>query len=89
MDNEEDVRRVPNIKIIKYSPEFSKKMGMSGTLGFNILTHLNPDRSLENSVPIFIHFCPFCGRKLHKFYKDDAYANEIYGVTIDFFTRKE
>ena len=35
-----------------------------------------------NNPLVVINFCPFCGTNLHKFYKEDQYANEIEGETF-------
>ena len=34
-----------------------------------------------DTVALLIEYCPFCGKSLYKFYKDDAYAHEIEGIT--------
>ena len=72
----------PNIRIIKttdlrYGKEFNSRLRFAITEGYN-------EKYLFNSLLMIIEYCPFCGKKLSRFYKDNAYANEIEGVTFDY-----
>ncbi len=95
-DMEGNIRRIPNIKIIKFKPEhsnsslvYNKLMKISGNFKFCITTEFYEILDFLKTMFIIIDYCPFCGKYLHNFYKDDAYANEIDGVTFDFYKRKE
>ena len=71
----------PNIRIIKLTdPRY-------GSLTRKLIFAMTEGYSGKYSVHVLIviiKYCPFCGKKLSRFYKDDAYANEIEGVTFDY-----
>jgi hypothetical protein len=70
----------PNIRIIKFLPHpimntNKPYLGYFITLGYEKF-------DIINVIVRLIAFCPYCGANLRSFYKSDAYASEIEGVTF-------
>ncbi len=70
----------PNIRIVK----FTDSRYESGIGKFSFVITEGYEEKFSFRMVVVIKYCPFCGKKLSKFYKDDAYANEIEGVTFDY-----
>lgn len=64
-----------NIRIMKLEKEFLAYMDpKKGPLWFFINSGFE---ELGINTPIMvINYCPFCGKKLHKYYSSDIYVNE-------------
>ncbi|MGE7775631.1 hypothetical protein ACQKLP_12955 [Chitinophaga sp. NPDC101104] len=61
-----------NIRVLKFEPkdliDTEKRYRFFITPGYTLA---------DRSVPVYnIAYCPFCGKDLFKFYKDDAFVNE-------------
>lgn len=55
---------------------------LKSKLRFFITEGYQEEFDISKTSKMFIKYCPFCGRDLYKFYKDDGYANEIEGETF-------
>lgn len=84
-----------NIRLVKSTNPSSLEMGhllFYKTKGLIKTKHKRRDlrfyitmgyENFNYSMPILnIGFCPFCGKNLFDFYKDDEYINEIEGDTF-------
>ena len=77
--------RRPNIRIVKYTSEFLLKSSLATgkfKSPYRFYITFSFDRFKIDAPHIPIEYCPFCGKDLFKFYKDDRYANEIEGETF-------
>lgn len=71
----------PNIRVIKITgPHYDYDVGKF----VFVMARAYLDKYSVDNMIVVIKYCPFCGKKLSKFYKDDAYAHEIEGVTFDY-----
>ncbi len=72
-----------NFRVIKSSNEFieeSKKRGFpieNDKLKYVLTDGYSGKLSSKESKLLFIEYCPFCGKKLSKIYKNDSQVNEI------------
>ncbi|WP_074406730.1 hypothetical protein [Aquimarina megaterium] len=71
-----------NFRVIKNSNEFieeSKNRGFpieNGKLKYILTDGYSGRLSSKESKLLFIEYCPFCGKKLSKIFKDDSQINE-------------
>ena len=77
----------PNIRIVKltsphYFKQYVEKKFRKNPLRFFLTQGFLEEFRVDLTGNISIMYCPYCGKDLYKFYKDDAYANEIEGQTF-------
>lgn len=64
-----------NIRIIKVDVE--KIFGINKKYPYLFFRCLGFEEGDKNVARRQIHFCPFCGTKLKRFYKSDDYINQV------------
>ena len=67
----------PNIRIVKFLPNLHYKKPY-----FRFFITHGYEKFNMDLVVMNIAYCPFCGKNLFDFYKDDAIPNEIEGTTF-------
>ena len=73
-----------NIRLIRLTDEFIKRGNLKIDRNF-LLTEGYSDHAFMECKHMVIQYCPFCGTKLHSFYKSEEYVQEI----LDIPKRKE
>ena len=69
-----DSRARPNIRIVKVDLKEVPQIDPKYPYRFYFTIGYSPE---ERNVPVrFIKYCPYCGKNLFKFYRDDEYINE-------------
>lgn len=68
-----------NFRVVKLSDEFIKRGEMKIDRSF-MITEGYTDHKFMECKHIVMQHCPFCGTKLHSFYKSDEYVQEILDV---------
>jgi hypothetical protein len=67
----------PNIRIVKFLPNLHQKKHYFRFFITHGYEKFNMDVIFMN-----IAYCPFCGKNLFDFYKEDTIPNEIEGTTF-------
>ncbi len=65
-----------NFRVIKLSDKFIKRGEIKGS-PFRFLITGGYSEMNENTMKMFIDYCPHCGRELSARYNSDEYINEI------------
>lgn len=68
-----------NFRVVKLSDEFIKRGEMNIDRSF-MITEGYSNHAFMESKHIVMQYCPFCGTKLHSFYKSDDYVQEILDI---------
>ena len=68
----------PNIRIVK----FEKEPLLDNKIHYGFYITMGYEKFSLHLPKLTIHFCPYCGTNLKKFYKSDDFANEFEGKTF-------